>query len=248
MNQITTIITTSPISSHPDTAMIKKVYEGVRKHLPSAAVLILFDGVRQEQKCYEQIYEEYKRSIRSKNWLNTTFQEFSEFTHQAGMIRSALSQNLVKTPLLLWIEHDFLLNDEIIDWDGVVQTLLDREVDCIRFCHDEDLRYISREHQQEQFRNVTGQKMEPFVSQSGVPLMPVIAMDTLPHIARADFYEYLVQFYKEGKIHVDCPQIQEVIENSYPRYKVAMYTPEGNMKRFTNLWGRGDEPKYEMTF
>lgn len=245
---ITAVITTSPIPCHPSTVCIDAVYGSIRHHLPIAKILILSDGVRDEQKHLAEKYAGYRQRLREKNWTNVEIQEFSEFTHQAGMIRTALQSGWITTPLLFWVEHDFPMNYTPIDWAGIEQTLLDGEVHCIRFCHDDDTRYFDRPHQKDQFRQLTGQEMIPFASRAGVPLLPVVGLDTLPHVARVDFYEALISVFHTGRIHVDCAETNQLIERSFPRWKVAVYIPRGRtIKKFEGLGARGDEPKYPMT-
>lgn len=246
-NAITAVITTSPIPSHPSTVCIDAVYGSIRHHLPVCKILILVDGIRDEQQHLAEGYAEYKLRLRDKNWTNVEIREFSEFTHQAGMIRVALAEGRIQTPLIFWVEHDFPMNYTPIDWGGISQTLLDGEVHCIRFCHDDDTRYFDRPHQKEQFQQLTGQEMISFVSRAGVPLLPVTWMDTLPHITRIDFYQHILQVFKTGRIHVDCAESNQLIEQSYPTWKVALYVPqERTIKKFEGLGARGDEPKYTM--
>lgn len=248
MSEITAVVTTSPIPLHSSTAYIDAVYGSIRHHLPDCKILILADGVRSEQQHLANEYAEYKRRLQDKNWTNIEVKEFSEFTHQAGMIRIAMSEGWIQTPLLFWVEHDFPMNYTPIDWNGIIQTLISGEVHCIRFCYDDDTRYFDRPNQKEQFRNLTGRDMILFTSRAGVPLLPVVWMDTLPHVARVDFYQYLLQVFKTGRIHVDCAESNQLIEQSYPQWKVALYAPrERTIKKFEGLKGRGSEPKYPMT-
>lgn len=247
-DEITVVITTSPIPSHPSTAIIDAAYGSIRHHLPSSQILILMDGVREEQNHLRAQYEEYKKNLFCKNYANVHMIEFPNFKHQAGMMREVLRENIIKTPLVFWVEHDFPLNYTFIKWEEVVKTLLSGEIHCLRFCHDSDARYFDRPHQQEQFKNLTGHEMSLYINQFGLRLLPVINMDTLPHIATIDFYRFIIGLFQEAKIHIDCPQMNSVLELSYPTWKVALYAPEGNMKRFEGFGARGSEPKYPMMF
>ena len=219
---ITAVVTTSPIPSHPNTVHIDAVYGSIRHHLPECKILVLVDGVRAEQQHLTDKYAEYKLRLQEKNWTNVELRVFSDFTHQAGMIRTALLEKRIQTPLLFWIEHDFPMNYTSIDWERVVQTLMDGEIHCLRFCYDDDTRYFDRPHQKEQFRRLTGHEMIPFTSRAGIRLLPVLGMDTLPHVARTDFYENLMQVFKTGRIHVDCAESNQWIEQHYPQWKVSL--------------------------
>jgi hypothetical protein len=257
--KITIIITTSPIPSHPSTAMIESVYHGVRFHLPNSPILILADGVREEQEHLRESYTEYISRLRRLNLPNVWIHADGVFRHQAGMTGELYKRQkdsdiqswdkYLNTPLLLWVEHDFLMTCDYIDWRGIVNTLMSKDYHCIRFCHDDNKNLFDRPNQKEQFLTITGRHMEREYNEWGVPLLPVVEMDTLPHIARVDYYKFLIDHFVHGKIHVDCPQIQETIQRHHATWRVALYTPDGpSMKRFHNLMGRGSEPKYPMVF
>jgi hypothetical protein len=243
-DSITAVITTSPTPFNPRTGHIDWVYESIRHYLPDAEIIVLVDGVREEQRHLEKQYAEYKENLRKKNWRNVHLIEFLSYHHQAGMFREAISQ--VKTPLVLWVEHDFPLNYMPIDWSGLVSTLLDGELSCIRLNHDSDLRFQNRPNQRQQYRDITGKNMVQYINKYGVPLLPVVNWDSLPHIAKVEFYHFLFGCFKEAKIHLDCTDTHIAIEQNHIAYPVGLYAPDGDMKRFENLMGRGSEPKYPM--
>lgn len=245
---VTAVITTSPIPSHPGTAIIDAVYGSIRHHFPTCHILILADGVREEQDHLRKRYEDYLINLSEKNWTNVRVEKFSSFHHQAGMMRAALQQNWISTPLVLWIEHDFPLNYMAVEWQPIISTLLSQDYHVIRFCHDSDTRYFDRPNQREQFKNLTGHETGIFTNRFGIRLLPVLNMDTLPHIATTNFYKFIIGLFREAKTHVDCLGMNSVLEHSYPTWKLALYAPEGNMKRFEGFGARGDEPKYPMTF
>lgn len=101
---ITAIITTSPIPSYPSTKFIEQSYNSIRYHLLDIPILILVDDCRIEQSDWRfSKYDPYKAALKGKNWTNTEIIEFSEFTHQAGMVRWAFQNNKIQTPLILWV-------------------------------------------------------------------------------------------------------------------------------------------------
>ena len=59
---VTVLIPTSPIRSHPDTAMIEQTVRDVRSKLPESEILIMVDGVCPKQEDYRTAYEEYTRA------------------------------------------------------------------------------------------------------------------------------------------------------------------------------------------
>ncbi len=216
------------------------------------------DGVRPEQECLRLGYEVYSQRmlIRAKGeWSNFTPVQFDKFTHQAGMMRAALSRSLIKTPLVLWVEHDLPLvedvtpgreNDSFIDWKGITETLLDGEVSCIHFCCEKDLTLLRRPNQIAQYKDITGEEMRLFRSRHGVPLLTSITWDSQPHIARIEFYQFLCSAFDKGQIHFDCEQTRQLIEQHHREYPLGWYAPEGDMNRFIGLPARGNETKYPM--
>lgn len=250
-DKITAVITTSPIPHHPQTDAIEQVYNAIRYWLPDAPVLILVDGVRKEQEHLRKQYEEYKSRLQEKirsEWTYVQLRIFEDFTHQAGMLRTAISENLITTPLIFWNEHDFvLLTDKVFDWEGIVKTLLEEDISWIRISHDEDLRYENRPHQIEQYYQFTGgEKMQAFQSKNGVPLFTSLNWGSPPYIGTLDFHKFLISFFKEAKIHLDCSETHEAVEKNCKKWRGAIYTPEGDIKRFFNTRGRENELKYSM--
>jgi hypothetical protein len=234
---ITIVTTTSPIPSHPSTLIIDETYASVRRHLPTARYLFLFDGVRSEQEHLRDGYEEYRATLTARmangEWTNAEYFLFAEWTHQAGMIRAALAHNRIRTPLILWIEHDFPLNVLPIDWQGIVNSLLDNEVCYLRFALPEES-WISIQALH-----------APMISQYGVPMMRTMNYSSLPHVARIDFFLRLMEFFKEGKIHLEC-EATEGIAFQENKWRLALYTPAGELARFYSLDGRAGPVKLPM--
>lgn len=234
---ITVVTTTSPIPSHPATWIVDATYQSVRRHLPSAKYLFLFDGIRQEQEHLRKGYEEYKEILKKRmdtgEWTNAEYIFFDEFTHQAGMIRDTLLLGRIVTPLILWIEHDFPFNELPIDWLGIVQSLIDNEVCYLRFAlPEENWLSVRAGH-------------SPMISRYGVPMMRTMNYSSLPHIARFDFFRRLVEVFKEGKIHLEC-EATEGIAYHEEKWRLALYTPAGDLSRFYSLDGRAGPVKFPM--
>ena len=67
------IVTTSPVPSHPSTSDIEHTIGSIREHLPTAEIVIVADGVRQEQQDRRKTYEHYLREagrqrLGKKHW------------------------------------------------------------------------------------------------------------------------------------------------------------------------------------
>jgi len=246
-NLVTAVITTSPLYGHPSTDVIDAAYESIRYHLPNIRTLILMDGVRPEQLCWKERYEEYKTVLKnSMEWkdrfpwfgCNASFIEFNEFKHQAGMIRDALKN--IHTPLILWVEHDLQLLKEPIQWDQIGRLLLDKEVFSVRFLMD-DVRKSYYER--------------GTIEKYGVTLTKTVEYSSLPNIARKDLYEFIVPHFDKAQIHLECNNICGLFhKDDCKNWPLALYTPPDGKPRAGSRDGRSfglartNGPKLPMRF
>lgn len=118
---ITVIIPTSPIPSHPSTAIIEKVIASVRKHLPEAQIVIMMDGIRPSVEFRRAQYEDYKNRLKALNLPNVAWVEFHRPTQQAMMLRHVLPQ--ASTESFMFIEHDAYLDERPIPFQDFEDAL-----------------------------------------------------------------------------------------------------------------------------
>lgn len=245
---ITVIVPTSPIPSHPAIAVIDETLDSlVAAGLDGCEVIVCADGVRPEQEHRRGDYEEYLRLLLwdlnhgRRNHLPVLFDEHH---HQAAMTRHAL--DVVRTPLVLFVEHDTPLVGEI-PWASLVAALTTEAcgVDVIRLHHEADVlvphRYLM--------------VAEPQIV-AGVPLQRTAQWSQRPHLASAAWYRAILdrhfpahartmiedRFYSE----VSTPWIER--REWGKECRLWMYAPDGDRKRSTHLDGRAGEDKYEMTW
>jgi hypothetical protein len=205
MQDITVVIPTSPIPAHPSTEIIERTIESIRKHLPDAPIKILCDGVRPEVEHRREAYREYiERLLKlavSKYELVLIF-PFATHLQQAGMLNAAM--DWLKTPFLLFCEHDCILDDKPIGWNAIKKVLESGSADLVRLywhqCpHPEHLHLMQEEFSidDEQFIRTT--------QYSG-----------WPHIAKVDLYRSLFAENAFG----DCRTMLET-----PLYSVFLSRP-----------------------
>jgi hypothetical protein len=238
-DKITVIISSSPIPSHPSPAMILETIDSVRAHLPECEIIIMQDGIRSEQAEWTARYEAYKfqllHAIRNK-YTNVLPLFFDEFLHQAEMTRRILDH--IKTPMLLFMEHDTpLCEDQKIEWDGIVRVIESGWTDLIRF-HHINCDFIHPEHM-----HLTIDKCRQDVA--GIQCVRTRQYSQRPHVATVDLYRRMLSTFSEN-----CRTFIEdhVYEQFYPDktpYKLAVYTPEGPIKRSRDLNGREGGPKFD---
>lgn len=246
--KITALVCSSPIRRHPDTSMIIETIESVQSRLPEGSeIIVMFDGVRQEQEYLRSEYEEYVNRmlhwINDRNYISPLV--FDEHMHQSGMTKEALK--LVRTPTILFVEHDTPLIGDI-DFNGIADVVIDGSANLIRLHHET---HVLVEH--EHMMLDTGP-----VELNGVPLMKTVQWSQRPHVASVEFYKKILQdhFSEHAKTMIEdvmhgvvhAPYVDRG-RGAWLDFKLWMYTPSvDDMKRSTNLDGRGDEDKYGMVF
>lgn len=248
-DEITVLIPTSPIPSHPSTKIIDETIAVLRSKLPTAEIMIMIDGVRDEQSDRRPAYNKYVNELLWKcnfEWKNVLPVLFTEHTHQARMTRETLK--LVKTPTILFVEHDTPITpDHDFPWENLIKTITTGAANFIRF-HFES--HILEEHKHLMLD-------ETPIDVCGVPMMRTAQWSQRPHLASTAFYRSILQehFSPDSRTMIE-DKMHGVLHNAFMdrskagwnEFKVWMYTPEGDIKRSYNLDGRETDPKYDMIF
>lgn len=244
-DQITVLVPTSPIPSHPDTSIIEATIASIRSCLPRAEILICCDGVRPEQEPLRAAYDIYLARLvwlANHQWANVAPVIFDEFSHQARMTKAVL--DLVRTPLILFVEHDTPLVPPI-PFDQLIQPVLGGSVNVIRLHHEASI----LEPHRHLMIDLDPQMID------GVPLLRTIQWSQRPHLSTTKFYRWLLHTYFHpdsrtmiedvvyGPAHVEY---EEYGLAGWRKFAVAVYAPTDtdNIKRSTHLDGRGEEPKW----
>jgi len=238
-NSITVIISSSPIPSHPSPRMIKETIASVRAHLPESEILIMQDGVRPEQEHRRVDYETYKQELLflcRNEYHNVLPIFFDEFLHQAEMTRRTLDK--IKTPYLLFLEHDTPLCDSLpIEWDGIVRILESGWAESVRF-HHYDLGYIHPEHWH---LMIDKERQEA----GGIKAMRTNQYSQRPHVAMVDFYRRMMSNFSENNRTFIEDRVYTLFYEGKSPFKLAIYTPEGHIKRSRDLNGREGGEKFD---
>lgn len=235
---ITPIVITSPIPSHPSTRIIEETLDSIRYHLPEATILILADGVRNEEMDRRSDYFRYLAAL-----TETTITKYGDVRirasfdhlHQVGLMRDAFAHKLIDTPFLLFMEHDTPLLQRSIPWLAIIRVLQDTPIDYIRFNPEEQ---IPKEH----MHLMIGEPIESF----GVRMQRTMQFHARPHVATIEFYQKLL-----GKFSIDANCFIEDLAHSFCQYEgwnawpMAIYTPEGGQKRSTHTNAREGSKKFD---
>lgn len=238
--EITVLISSSPIPSHPSVAIIQETLDSVRYHLPDAKIIIMLDGVREEQKDCEKAYHLYIMQLATKLLASKDRQiriyPFNTFTHQALMTMNTLKT--VYTPLILFMEHDTPLVDRPIDWALLKRMIREGYSNHIRLHYDEQ---IHPDHQHLMCGKLTDY------------LIKTVQWHQRPHLAHATWYEQILanNFTESSRTWIEDKMYSPVTCAPWEAYKLTVYDPNGNgleMKRSRDLNGRASDKKYDPVF
>jgi hypothetical protein len=230
---ITTIIPTSPIPSHPDTSILDLTVQKIRKYT-EGPIIIMCDGVHQSLKHRKDDYIAYIEKIRNR-YPKTAVMVFDGHQHQAIMTRETLKN--VQTELILFVEHDAYIDGDI-PFQEICDLVRDsEEINYVRFNIFEQ---IPKEH---------GYLMLGAETHNEIPLQRTIQWSQRPHIAKKAWYQDILNmhFGKEDRTMIE-DVMHSVVQVEYDKkgrdtFGLAIYTPEGNQLRSFHSDGRGKDEK-----
>lgn len=249
-DQITVLMPSSPINSHPDTYIIEESVRSIRaqEELGLCEIIIMLDGVRPQQANRKADYEEYTRRLLwlcNNEWSNVIVQRHEEHLHQGMMTRKAL-ETMVQTPYVLFVEQDTPMCGSV-EWDGVVGAIRNGEANVIRFHHEVSI-LPDHEHLM----------IGPPEIHGGVRLTRTVQWSQRPHLASTEFYRWMISTYfgvnsrtmiEDVMYGVVETHYREKAMDGWDKFKLWMYTPISDViKRSYHTDGREGESKYTMVF
>lgn len=242
--KVTILIPTSPIPSHPRTAIIDETIRTVRRQHPTAEILIMIDGIRPEQESYRQVYDDYIQQIlyaANFHWTNVTPLLFDTHQHQANMTRRAL--DFVDTDTILFVEHDTpLVEDRPFEWDEMFDLINNDIVDMIRF------HYSGHVHPDHEY--LFDDRIP--VNLDGVWLRRTRQWSQRPHLASTEYYRRILRHYFPLDSNTMIEDRMHSMAKVHPEVnRLALYCPkdpDGHIVRSYHLDGRGTDEKFEMHF
>lgn len=248
---ITVVMSTSPIPSHPSIEHIQRTVNSIRAQLPLAEILIAVDGVRPEQEDRRADYEEFTRGLlwtANHEWSNVLPILMDDWVHQANATRELLKE--VRTPLILFMEHDTPLVGEI-PWPALCDFVESGEANLVRFHHEtkilEEHKYLQLDHRPKEIPTEHGT----------IEGIRTTAFWARPHLASANWYEKMLDEYfpLDSRTFIE-DKLYGLVRNDWTdhgeagwdKWRLWIYTPEGNIKRSAHSDARGEEEKYELFF
>lgn len=231
MNDITVLIPTSPIPSHPDTEVLDATIASVRERLPDSEIIVMFDGVSADKMQYKVAYDKFTQEMLWK--LNadpapTLPLLYDKHMHQSLMMKEALKE--VRTPLILFLEQDTVLHNDI-PFEQIKQPVLSGYANLIRFHHEAS---IPPEHSHLML------DQEP-IDILGVPLIRTRQWSQRPHLASTNYYRHIADTYFDDQPRfIEHAMYGIVAEggDNYDEHRLHIYAPDGTLVRHKHLDGR----------
>lgn len=235
---ITVVIPTSVLPSHPSIDIVEETLESIRHHLPKAEIILQIDGLRDEQADRKEDYDKYKTKIlwnclhKYNNVLPVVFDRHS---HQSTMLAETI--DLIKTPLLLYVEGDCpLVTDLSIDWDLCKEQIFSGLANTVRF-HFEAI--IPKEH-------------EGLMLGTKGKFMRTVQWSQRPHLSSVLYYKEVVMptlrkdFFIEDIYHgVVMNDWNEYGRIGWNKHRLWIYYPNSkNIKRSYTTDGRQGGKKF----
>jgi len=239
-NDVTIILATSVLPSHPDTRIIDETIKSLRVHFPKNEIIMQIDGLRQEQMDRETDYNEYKNRILWKclhEYSNVLPIIFDKHSHQSTMMRKTIDE--IKTSALLYVEGDAPLTPDVdIDWQKCFDLIAHDKANTIRFHHES---VIPEAHNHLMF------------GMSDI-FMRTSQWSQRPHLSKVSYYrdvilppledKVFIEDTTHGKIQDEISPYNNFSKDGWNKHKLWIYHPEGNIKRSYHLDGREGGRKF----
>ena len=234
-DRITTIVTASPIPSHPGFEILSETVESVRERLPGNRIIIAFDGPHDSDS--RSTYEEHIRRVcyhANLYWPETQVYYSGVWKHQAGTIKDVLPLVYPKDATVLMMEHDTPLTGEI-PFDRCAEMLYEETFNSIRFHHES---VIPNEH---------NYLMAGLYEFGDMRVTKTTQYSQRPHVALLrSIKELLAPLPQEARTFVEDWIYGPMTRIPWPDARMGIYTPEGDIKRSYHTDGRAGTEKREM--
>jgi glycosyltransferase involved in cell wall biosynthesis len=240
---ITVLVSTSPVPANPSTDHLEETIASVRAQLPTAEIVLMFDGPAEGDNA--ATYGEFTRRAlwaANRRWHNVIPLVSTTHRHQAGMTRWALDH--IRTPLMLFVEHDTPLVGQI-PWQGMCAAIGHGDANVIRLHHETS---ILEPHRHLMLDN------KPTIV-AGVALTRTVQWSQRPHLAATEFYRRVMPLYFGAEARTFIEDVlhgvldvhaRELGEAGWAEFRLWLYTPPGDIKRSTHIDARGHARKTPM--
>jgi hypothetical protein len=234
-DRITTIITASPILSHPGFEILSETVDSVRERLPGNRIIIAFDGPHDSDS--RSTYEEHIRRVcyhANLYWPETEIHYSGVWKHQAGTIKDVLPLVYPEDATVLMMEHDTPLMGEL-PFHRLTELLYEKTFNSIRFHHEAA---IPAEHDY---------LMAGLYEFGDMRVTKTSQYSQRPHVALLSFVSgLLAPLPQDARTYVEDWIYGPMTRKPWPDARMGIYTPEGDIKRSYHTDGRAGAEKREM--
>jgi hypothetical protein len=241
-NDVTIVVATSVLPSHPDTAIIDETISTIRVHFPNNEIILQMDGLREERLSHKTNYDEYKNRVLWKclhQWKNVLPIIFDEHSHQTTMMKKTI--DIIDTAVILYVEGDAPITPDCeIDWQECLDMIEYEKANTIRFHFEAS---IPKPHKHLMFGLENG-------------FMRTAQWSQRPHLSTVKYYKDVVLPFSDdktfiedrfhGKVQDDILPYDEFDQAGWDKHKLWIYHPEGNIKRSYHLDGRQGTQKFTV--
>jgi hypothetical protein len=239
INDITIVIPTSVSPVHPSTEIIDEVIRSIRQYFPHNEIVLQVDGLREEQVHRKEMYDEYKNRILWKcihEWKNVLPIIFEEHSHQSNMMKDTI--DLIKTPLMFYIEGDIALKDNLdVPWQDILDMLDAKKAYTVRF-------YTFNKSIEPDHMYLMGNQVGDFIQTS--------QWSQQPHISSVPYYRDIVLPNTTPKLFIEDRYYSKVLTDCHSRrggwftHRLWLYNPttKDDIRIVNNLDGRRGLKKF----
>jgi hypothetical protein len=231
MKDITILLPTSPIPSHPSTEVIEETIANLRERLPDSEIILMFDGISPTLQHLKTDYDKYTQHMLWKTNLeykNITPLFFDHHMHQSLMTREALK--IVRTPMILFSEQDTPLHNDI-PFDTIGEAVRSGYANLVRFHHEAT---IPADHE---YLMLDKEPIEIL----GAKYIRTRQWSQRPHLASTKYYREICDKYWDDQPrfieHIMYGLVAEGGDN-YDEHRLHIYAPDGTLVRHKHVDGR----------
>lgn len=229
-NDVTIILATSILPSHPDTKIIDETISALRVHFPNNEIIMQIDGLREERMFRKADYDEYKNRVLWKclhEWKNVLPIIFDNHSHQTTMMKQTI--DIIDTSVMLYVEGDAPITPDCeIEWQKCLDMLAYNKANTIRFHFEAS---IPKDHEHLMFGLEDG-------------FMKTTQWSQRPHLSKVKYYREVILPFSDEKTFIEDRFHGKVQDDGWDEHKLWIYHPEGNIKRSYHLDGREGTQKF----
>lgn len=227
---ITVVIPTSILPSHPDIRILEETVQSIKFHLPENEIILQIDGLRNERLNRKNDYDEFKNRVLWKclhEWENVLPIIFDNHSHQTTMMKESIDE--IKTSAMLYVESDTpLVTDMDIDWEECLDMLEYEKANTIRF----------------HFESSIPEPHSHLMLEKNGNFLQTIQWSQRPHLSLVGYYRNVVLPYSSDRTFIEDRFHGKVQEDGWEKHRLWIYHPEGSIKRSYHLDGRAGTRKF----